>query len=105
MKQCIFVMIFFVKKSDPQVLVGTNSIGSRFGFAILSGFDIDRNGYEDVIISAPLDRNSFDQDRSGSIYLYYGSSDGLSDSKTQVWCRLKVNNRIYCSEEWISIIM
>jgi len=64
------------------VLLGTNSVGARFGTTILTGFDIDNNGYEDVVIGAPLDGDN--SDGSGSIYLYYGSSNGLSDSNMQV---------------------
>ena len=49
---------------------------------MLTGFDVDLNGYEDVVISAPLDQSG--PDESGSIILYYGSSMGLSDTRTQV---------------------
>ena len=67
---------------QPTVLSGSNAQSARFGSSIVFGGDLDQNGFYDVIIGAPLEETSADS--SGVIYVYYGSSKGLSEERKQV---------------------
>lgn len=51
---------------------------SRFGFAMTSLGDINKDGYNDVAIGAP-----YHSDR-GAVYIYLGSSNGLNPEPSQI---------------------
>ena len=57
--------------------------GAGFGSAIAGAGDVNGDGYDDVVIGAPFERDSAIQ--QGSVHLYYGSSTGLG---AQVWSAL-----------------
>ena len=61
--------------SNPVVLTG--SYESRFGFSLSSAGDVNSDGYEDLVVGAPYERN-------GAVYLYQGSSRGLRTKPSQV---------------------
>ena len=71
-----------VANYQPTVLSGLNAQSARFGSSVVFGGDLDQNGFYDVIIGAPLEETSADS--SGVIYVYYGSSKGLSEEQKQV---------------------
>lgn len=48
------------------------------GWAVSTAGDVNHDGFDDVIVSAPLYGSSSDQDGEGKVYLYLGDSDGLS---------------------------
>jgi hypothetical protein len=50
--------------------------GSRFGSVLAGAGDIDRNGYDDLLIGAPND--VMGQPSEGAVYLFLGSAAGLS---------------------------
>ena len=54
--------------------------GASFGSAIAGAGDVNGDGYDDVVIGAPHERDS--AVLQGSVHLYYGSSTGLG---AQVW--------------------
>lgn len=58
---------------------------SRFGFAMASVGDINRDKFTDVAIGAPLEGfGTGDGASYGSVYIYNGHSDGLRASPSQV---------------------
>ncbi|XP_076263207.1 integrin alpha-PS1-like isoform X2 [Rhynchophorus ferrugineus] len=59
-----------------SVLRGTER--SRFGFAMTSIGDINKDGYNDVAIGAPY------YEGHGAVYIYLGSSNGLTNEYSQI---------------------
>lgn len=59
----------------PQKLTG--KLESRFGFAITSLGDLNKDGFEDIAIGAPYEDN-------GVVYIYLGSVNGLIKEPSQV---------------------
>lgn len=75
----------FVYYGSPDGLPSThnwsaesNQAGSLYGILVASAGDVNDDGYSDVIVGAPKYDNG--QTDEGRIYVYYGSSAGLSDS-------------------------
>nr|CAB3257181.1 integrin alpha-2-like [Phallusia mammillata] len=78
------VFVFINNPVDPllslpggissNVLMGSNKGGSRFGMSLMIAGDVDRNGYDDIIIGAP-----HEDDATGAVYLYFGSEHGFSN--------------------------
>ncbi|CAK8675177.1 unnamed protein product [Clavelina lepadiformis] len=66
---------------NPVVLRGSNANEARFGMSVVRAGDIDLNGYEDVIVGAPLEELA--TGGSGAVYLYLGSEKGLSETNKQ----------------------
>ncbi|KAM6238640.1 integrin alpha-IIb [Porphyrio hochstetteri] len=62
----------------PQVLTGTQPYG-RFAAAITSLGDLDKDGYGDVAVGAPLGGDS----GSGQVFIFRGQSEGLMPVPTQ----------------------
>uniref|UniRef100_A0AAR5QAR5 Integrin alpha-2 domain-containing protein n=1 Tax=Dendroctonus ponderosae TaxID=77166 RepID=A0AAR5QAR5_DENPD len=58
------------------VFFGTEQ--SRFGFSMTSIGDINKDGYNDVAIGAPYERDH------GAVYIYLGSSQGLKPEPSQI---------------------
>ncbi|XP_029467169.1 integrin alpha-E isoform X3 [Rhinatrema bivittatum] len=56
---------------------------ARFGFALASIGDINRDGYSDVAVGAPLEGHLLDPDSFGSIYIYNTDTRGIMDSFSQ----------------------
>ncbi|CAK8675176.1 unnamed protein product [Clavelina lepadiformis] len=65
----------------PQALSGSDVSGARFGMTITNGGDIDQNGFDDIIVGAPME--NLLEDVSGAVYIYYASTDGISSSRKQ----------------------
>lgn len=57
---------------------------ARFGMAISAIPDLDLNGYNDVVVGAPLE----DKQR-GVIYIYNGEKKTLNKQFSQVWREFK----------------
>ncbi|XP_069954463.1 integrin alpha-PS2 isoform X2 [Cherax quadricarinatus] len=53
---------------------------SHFGLALTSLGDIDRDGYQDLAVGAPMDGPK----GQGGVYIYLGSPEGLSSKPSQV---------------------
>ncbi|KAM6042838.1 LOW QUALITY PROTEIN: integrin alpha-IIb [Theristicus caerulescens] len=64
--------------SPPQTLTGTHPYG-RFAAAIASLGDLDKDGYGDVAVGAPLGGDS----GSGQVFIFRGQSEGLMPAPTQ----------------------
>ncbi|XP_074413589.1 integrin alpha-IIb isoform X3 [Zonotrichia albicollis] len=62
----------------PQTLTGTHPYG-RFGAAIASLGDLDRDGFGDVAVGAPQGGDS----GSGQVFIFRGHSEGLAPVPTQ----------------------
>nr|CAB3257224.1 integrin alpha-2-like [Phallusia mammillata] len=70
----------------PLILYGSATSGSRFGSTIEIAGDLDNNGYKDIIVGAPLEgplSGDSTSQNSGAVYVYYLSSDGISDLHRQ----------------------
>ncbi|MBK9334389.1 MAG: FG-GAP repeat protein [Ignavibacteria bacterium] len=55
-----------------------NQASAHFGHSVSSAGDLNSDGYSDVIIGAPLYNNG--QANEGKVFIYNGSSSGLSDT-------------------------
>ncbi|MCB9699020.1 MAG: FG-GAP repeat protein [Alphaproteobacteria bacterium] len=53
-------------------------VDARFGEGLANAGDVNGDGFEDVLIGAPM--ATHDQDREGAAYLFLGSADGLRTS-------------------------
>ncbi|PKU27402.1 integrin alpha-iib [Limosa lapponica baueri] len=62
----------------PQTLTGTHPYG-RFAAAIASLGDLDKDGYGDVAVGAPLGGDG----GSGQVFIFRGQSEGLMAVPTQ----------------------
>lgn len=69
--------------SEPvrQWAIQGDQIGARFGSAVASAGDVNRDGFADVLVGAP--RYSGTLSNAGRVYLYLGGSNGLS--RTPAW--------------------
>ncbi|XP_078489069.1 integrin alpha-M-like [Ciona intestinalis] len=65
----------------PQSLSGSNAKGARFRMSVAVVGDVDLNGYDDIAVGAPFEEIS--STGSGAVYIYYGSSKGLSETRKQ----------------------
>jgi hypothetical protein len=65
--------------TSTHVVYGQNS-GDKFGFSVAAIGDQDQDGYNDVLVGAPLYSNG--QSQEGKAYLYPGSSSGLVSSSS-----------------------
>lgn len=65
--------------TTPVELFGDKSAHSRFGTAIAAAGDINLDGYQDVIIGAPLTDNG-----RGAIFVYLGMDGSISSEPSQV---------------------
>ncbi|KAM6399143.1 integrin alpha-IIb [Rhynochetos jubatus] len=63
---------------SPQTLTGTHPYG-RFAAAIASLGDLDKDGYGDVAVGAPLGGDG----GSGQVFIFRGQSEGLMQVPTQ----------------------
>lgn len=64
------------KQTKPIKIVGKDE--SRFGFALSSAGDLNRDGYADLAVGAPYESGG------GAIYIYLGSADGIVKDPSQV---------------------
>ncbi|KAK9887894.1 hypothetical protein WA026_000198 [Henosepilachna vigintioctopunctata] len=62
-------------KCERSVLFGKSD--SRFGYALTSLGDINKDGYTDVAIGAPYEGN-------GVVYIYLGAKNGLQETPSQI---------------------
>nr|XP_009671316.1 PREDICTED: integrin alpha-E [Struthio camelus australis] len=56
---------------------------ARFGFTVASIGDINRDGYEDVAVGAPLEDQLSNSSSFGSIYIFNGDKDRIKSSFSQ----------------------
>ncbi len=72
-----------VAGSEQKITASDGSTNDRFIAISSSRFDLDGDGYDDLVVGAEGD--SDDGQGSGSVYVYYGSSTGvLASSETKL---------------------
>ena len=64
-----------MNSSPDKIFAGEQEKGSLFGGGYHTIYDIDNDGYNDIILGAPLSH-----DRTGRAYLYYGNTKQLMDT-------------------------
>ncbi len=69
--------------------------GAAFGAAVSGAGDVNRDGYSDIVIGAPLYDNTLTDE--GGIFLYHGSSSGLPTDPTTSRFRPQVDARFGAS--------
>ena len=61
--------------------VESNQEGSFFGFSVSTAGDVDKDGYDEVIVGADFYDNA--QEKEGAAFVYHGSASGLQT--TMAW--------------------
>ena len=70
--------------------------GSRFGSAIALAGDLNRDGYNDIVIGAPMHDGG-----KGAVYIFHGSKDGVVPQYKQVTEVLKfLHLKTYSMCQW-----
>jgi len=70
----------------------TGDVHASFGFDIAYAGDVNGDGYDDVVVSAPeADAPVFLEEDHGAVFVYYGSASGLPDVP---------NATFYGDKEW-----
>ena len=81
MKDICRVCLYF--KTDFSCNWRTGSyVYGRFGLSLANVGDLNLDGYDDLMVGAPYGGPN----RRGVVYLYSGSSQGLTTEPTQVGC-------------------
>uniref|UniRef100_A0A8B9PM67 Integrin subunit alpha E n=1 Tax=Apteryx owenii TaxID=8824 RepID=A0A8B9PM67_APTOW len=68
---------------EGHLNVQVTSPFARFGFTVASIGDINRDGYEDIAVGAPLEDQLSNSSSFGSIYIFNGDKDGIKSSFSQ----------------------
>lgn len=71
---------------SPLELNGGKEAGGRFGTSMTPAGDLNRDGYYDVVVSAPFAENG-----KGVVYIYHGSPQGIVLTPQQVMSFQSVN--------------
>ncbi len=70
-----------VARTEDKIVTPTGAAGDYFGYAVSGAGDVDGDGFDDVIIGAPLVDSS--GSNAGAAYVYLGSSGGI-DASTEL---------------------
>ncbi len=66
-------------ESDPAWTARSFEFNGRMGYQVAGGGDVDGDGYDDLLVSAPWFGSI--ASNTGRVYLYRGSSDGLEETE------------------------
>jgi hypothetical protein len=64
--------------ASPDWTAESNQANASFGYSVSTAGDVNGDGYSDVIVGAPYYDNG--ESNEGRVYVYHGSSGGLSTS-------------------------
>ncbi|MES2644810.1 MAG: FG-GAP-like repeat-containing protein, partial [Myxococcota bacterium] len=67
-----------VSASAATTLTGTAVLNEQFGYSVSRAGDVDGDGYDDLIVSAP----AIDTTRVGHAYVFHGSATGIATTAT-----------------------
>ena len=73
----VFVFLGSVNgpEKQPQIVLSSGQANSEFGFSVAGIGDINKDGYDDIMVGAPrYDNGQLDE---GAAFLYLGSSSGI----------------------------
>jgi hypothetical protein len=65
--------------ASPETTLHEPTMHSHYGLAVAAAGDVDGDGYDDVLVGAPDDR-----EENGVVYLYCGNGGGLDGTATSV---------------------
>lgn len=68
----------FQRGTPQELIIKGQTARSRFGYSVTAIGDIDADGYNDLAVGAP-----YENDGSGTVYIYRGTSTGLNDRPSQ----------------------
>jgi len=72
--------------SEPDWSIEFNERPANFGDSVSTAGDVNGDGYSDVIVAAPLYNGfGYPVDECGAVFVYHGSSQGLSTSPYGDW--------------------
>nr|XP_018672667.1 integrin alpha-8 [Ciona intestinalis] len=79
---------------SPPTIINGNSSMARFGRTIVSIGDVNGDGYNDILVSAPYERNGTEdsEEKYGALYLFNGGVGGVRSYPSQVIHGLKLEN-------------
>lgn len=69
----------FQQGKDNELIIRGQITGARFGLTVAAIGDTDADGFNDLAIGAP-----YENEGSGTVYIYHGSSSGLRDRPAQI---------------------
>ena len=64
--------------SEDKLTASDGAASTYFGYSVAGAGDVDGDGYDDLVVGAYYDDDN--GLRSGSVYVYYGTSTGVSSS-------------------------
>lgn len=81
------VHVFYGGPDGPSLTADWSAVGDQaeacFGYALASAGDVNDDGFDDLLVGAPL----YDHPllNEGAVYLYYGSASGLNSTPQRVF--------------------
>jgi hypothetical protein len=75
-------------RNQPDWFFGTDMNGALLGTAVVGANDINGDGYDDLVVSAP--GCSSPEPKEGCVYVFFGSASGLGSAPDQI---LQLNQR------------
>lgn len=85
--------------ATPSWLMTNEEAGAWFGASVAGVGDVNKDGFDDVLIGAPFTKVKIDglDQPAGCAYLYLGSSSGLMASPAWVFCGKTVGGKFAAS--------
>lgn len=73
-----------VRSLMPPIIATDGSTSRYFGWQVASAGDVNNDGYEDLVVTAPYETPAASLSQAGIAYMYYGPLCG-NDNDTDMW--------------------